>query len=55
MAVYAPREFTNRENLLNAGAFAAVVDLDTGAVTKLPERYSLAYHNPGCAPGRPRC
>ncbi|MFG3557453.1 SGNH/GDSL hydrolase family protein [Micromonospora sp. NPDC047557] len=51
VAVYAPREFTNRENLLNAGAFAAVVDLDTGAVSKLPERYSLAYHNPGCGAG----
>ncbi|MEV4119507.1 SGNH/GDSL hydrolase family protein [Micromonospora sp. NPDC049645] len=51
VVVYAPREFTNRENLVNAGAFAAVVDLDTGAVTKLPERYSLAYHNPGCGAG----
>ncbi|MER5700979.1 SGNH/GDSL hydrolase family protein [Micromonospora sp. NPDC002296] len=51
VVVYAPRQFANKENLLNAGAFAAVVDLSTGAVTKLPERYSLAYHNPGCAAG----
>ncbi|PZF95297.1 GDSL-type esterase/lipase family protein [Micromonospora endophytica] len=51
VAVYAPRQFTNREGLSNAGAFAAVVDLETGRVTKLPERYSLAYHNPGCGSG----
>ena len=52
VVVYAPRQFANKENLLNAVAFsAAVVDLSTGAVTKLPERYSLAYHNPGCAAG----
>ncbi len=51
VAVYAPRQFTNRETLSNAGAFAAVVHLATGRVTKLPERYSLAYHNPGCGSG----
>ncbi|GAB3855652.1 hypothetical protein GCM10029963_50760 [Micromonospora andamanensis] len=51
VAVYAPRQFTNRETLSNAGAFAAVVNLETGRVSKLPERYSLAYHNPGCGSG----
>ncbi|HYN97576.1 MAG TPA: SGNH/GDSL hydrolase family protein, partial [Pilimelia sp.] len=49
--VYAPRQFTNRAELLERGAFAAVVDLATGAVTKLAHRVSLAYHNPGCGAG----
>lgn len=51
VVVYAPRTFTNRELLMQRGGFAAVVDLKTGAVTKLPERVSLAYHNPGCGRG----
>ncbi|RKN28401.1 SGNH/GDSL hydrolase family protein [Micromonospora musae] len=51
VVVYAPRTFTNREVLMQRGGFAAVVDLKTGAVTKLPERVSLAYHNPGCGSG----
>lgn len=46
--VYAPREFANYEAGMYGGAFAAVVDLSTGAVEKLPERTSLAYYNPGC-------
>ena len=33
------------------GGFAAVVNLSTGAVTRLAERVSLAYHNPGCGSG----
>jgi hypothetical protein len=48
VVVYAPRQFANREHLMDRGAFAAVVDLSTGAVTKLPERVTLAYYNPGC-------
>jgi hypothetical protein len=51
VVVYAPRAFTNREVLMQRGGFAAVVDLGTGAVTKLAERVSLAYHDPGCGAG----
>ncbi|MGC4756041.1 SGNH/GDSL hydrolase family protein [Micromonospora trifolii] len=51
LVVYAPREFANRDELLSGGAFAAVVDLRSGAVHKLPDRVSLAYHNPGCGAG----
>ncbi|MET7468478.1 SGNH/GDSL hydrolase family protein [Micromonospora sp. NPDC005686] len=51
VVVYAPRTFTNKDVLMQRGGFAAVVDLKTGAVTKLPERVSLAYHNPGCGAG----
>lgn len=50
-AVYAPRMFTNKAPLAERGGFTAVVDLDTGAVTKLPVRASLAYFNPGCGTG----
>lgn len=48
VVVYAPRIFTNREQPAARGGFSATVDLDTGAVTKLPVRSSLAYYNPGC-------
>lgn len=51
VVVYAPRTFTNRENLFDRGGFTAVVDLVSGAVTKLPVRTSLAYFNPGCGNG----
>ncbi|MBQ1018859.1 SGNH/GDSL hydrolase family protein [Micromonospora sp. D93] len=51
VVVYAPRAFSNKDMLMQRGAFAAVVDLKTGAVTKLRERVSLAYHNPGCGAG----
>ncbi|MBB4764968.1 SGNH/GDSL hydrolase family protein [Amorphoplanes digitatis] len=51
VVVYAPREFSNHDELMSGGAFAAVVDLRTGAVHKLPDRVSLAYHNPGCSAG----
>ncbi|TWP52904.1 SGNH/GDSL hydrolase family protein [Lentzea tibetensis] len=51
VVVYAPRIFTNREQLAARGGFSAVVDLDSGAVTKLPVRSSLAYFNPGCGTG----
>lgn len=51
VVVYAPREFSNRAELSERGAFAAVVDLRTGAVTKLPVRVSLAYYSPGCGAG----
>ncbi|MEU8613319.1 hypothetical protein AB0C29_35575 [Actinoplanes sp. NPDC048791] len=48
VAVYAPRNFTNHAELSGRGGFTAVVDLDTGAVTRLPVTTSLAYFNPGC-------
>ncbi|CCH35670.1 GDSL-type esterase/lipase family protein [Actinosynnema sp. NPDC047251] len=51
VVVYAPRLFTNRDELAGRGGFSATVDLDTGEVTKLPVRSSLAYFNPGCGTG----
>lgn len=47
-AVYAPRTFTNKPDLMQGGAFAAVVDLTTGQVTKLPFTATLAYFDPSC-------
>ncbi|MEE4541546.1 SGNH/GDSL hydrolase family protein [Streptomyces sp. V4-01] len=51
VVVYAPRTFTNDQQLFDRGAFAAVVDLDKGTVTKLGVNVSLAYFNPGCGTG----
>ncbi|SCF43349.1 hypothetical protein GA0070564_10996 [Micromonospora mirobrigensis] len=51
VVVYAPRTFTNKAELSARGGFTAVVDLSTGAVTKLPVTTSLAYFNPGCGAG----
>ncbi|MFE0255663.1 SGNH/GDSL hydrolase family protein [Streptomyces sp. NPDC059010] len=51
VAVYAPRTFTNRPELMSRGAFTAVVDLTNGKVTKLPVQSSLAYFSPGCGRG----
>lgn len=51
VAVYAPRYFTNRAHLFSRGAFAAVIDVRNGAVTKLKDQVSLAYYNPGCGAG----
>jgi hypothetical protein len=51
VVVYAPRQVVNDQLGFQQGAFAAVVDLDDGAVTKLPELVSLAYFNPGCGDG----
>ncbi|MCX4981477.1 GDSL-type esterase/lipase family protein [Streptomyces sp. NBC_00572] len=48
---YAPRTFTNKPELMVRGAFTAVVDLETGQVTKLPHQASLAYFSPGCGEG----
>ncbi|MGW4196173.1 SGNH/GDSL hydrolase family protein [Streptomyces sp. NPDC005004] len=47
-AVYAPRMFTNKPDLMQGGAFAAIVNLGTGHVTKLPFTASLAYFDPSC-------
>jgi len=51
VVAYGPRTFTNRPDLFERGGFTAVVDLLTGAVTKLALRTSLAYFNPGCGAG----
>ncbi|WP_105970524.1 SGNH/GDSL hydrolase family protein [Streptomyces geranii] len=47
---YAPRTFTNHQDMMLGGAFTAVVDLETGQVTKLPFTASLAYFDPSCNP-----
>ncbi|KOU80755.1 hypothetical protein ADK94_28275 [Streptomyces sp. XY593] len=46
--VYAPRTFTNKPDLMQGGAFTAIVNLATGQVTKLPFTASLAYFDPSC-------
>jgi hypothetical protein len=51
VVVYAPRAFTNKADLFDRGGFTATVDLDTGVVTKVPIRSSIAYFNPGCGTG----
>jgi hypothetical protein len=51
VVVYAPRTFTNKPVLFARGGFTAVVDLVTGAVTRLPVLSTLAYYNPGCGTG----
>ncbi|MFE2940759.1 hypothetical protein ACFXKG_17120 [Streptomyces sp. NPDC059255] len=48
---YAPRMFTNKPELMVRGAFTAVVNLESGKVTKLPFQSSLAYFSPGCGQG----
>jgi hypothetical protein len=47
-AVYAPRSFTNKPDLMQGGAFAAIVNTANGQVTKLPFTASLAYFDPSC-------
>ncbi|RDD85151.1 hypothetical protein [Streptomyces parvulus] len=51
VVVYAPRTFTNDPKLMARGGFSAVVDLASGAVTKLKVNASLSYYNPGCGTG----
>ncbi|WP_392900465.1 hypothetical protein [Streptomyces sp. LN699] len=51
VVAYAPRTFTNKPELMARGAFTAVVDLDSGAITKLKQQASLAYFSPGCGTG----
>jgi hypothetical protein len=48
---YAPRGFTNDPDAFDRGTFAAIVDLTSGAVTKLPVTTTLAYFSPGCGAG----
>ncbi|MFJ5590793.1 hypothetical protein ACIQCG_13665 [Streptomyces noursei] len=47
-AVYAPRAFTNKPDLMQGGAFTAIVNVKTGTVTKLPFTATLAYFDPTC-------
>lgn len=47
-AVYAPRAFTNKPDLMQGGAFAAIVNVSTGKVVKLPFTASLYYFDPSC-------
>ena len=49
--VYAPWSFSNNADEFDHGAFAAIVNLNTGAVRKLPDRVSLSYYSPGCGSG----
>ncbi|MCC5475632.1 golvesin C-terminal-like domain-containing protein [Streptomyces barringtoniae] len=49
-AVYAPRSFTNKPDLMQGGAFTAIIDTSTGDVTKLPFTGTLAYFDPSCNP-----
>ncbi|MEV7217064.1 hypothetical protein AB0O31_28730 [Kitasatospora cineracea] len=47
-AVYAPSMVTNKPGMAGKDAFAAVVDLSTGKVTKAVTGVELAYFSPGC-------
>ncbi|MFH9944237.1 transglycosylase SLT domain-containing protein [Streptomyces murinus] len=47
-AVYAPSMAANKPTLMQHGAFAAVVDLATGKVTRSIAGVQLAYFSPGC-------
>ncbi|WP_377267644.1 GDSL-type esterase/lipase family protein [Peterkaempfera sp. SMS 1(5)a] len=49
--VYAPWSFNNDATAEERGSFAAIVDLDTGAVRKLDFLTSLDYFSPGCGTG----
>lgn len=49
--VYGPWDFANHSEAMDHGAFAAVVDLETGTVRKLADTVSLAYYSPGCGVG----
>ncbi|WP_143676416.1 hypothetical protein [Streptomyces sp. TLI_146] len=51
VVVYAPRTFTNKPQLMARGGFTAIVDLETGQVSKLDLLASLSYYNPGCGAG----
>jgi hypothetical protein len=51
VAVYAPSAYTNTPALVQAGAFASVIDLATGQVTPVAAGVQLAYDDPGCGTG----
>ncbi|MHA6757331.1 golvesin C-terminal-like domain-containing protein [Streptacidiphilus sp. PAMC 29251] len=49
--VYGPWSFSNSSDARDRGGFAAIVDLDSGAVRKLNILTSMAYYSPGCGTG----
>jgi lysophospholipase L1-like esterase len=49
--VYGPRTMTNDARQFDAGAWGAIVDMNTGVVTSIGRGFSLAYFNPGCGAG----
>ena len=51
VVTYAPRTCADNADTFDRGALAAVVDLDSGTVTKLPVTTTLAYFSPGCGTG----
>ena len=51
VVTYAPRAWVNDGSTFLRGGFSAVVDMASGAVTKLGVRTSLAYFSPGCGAG----
>src|ERR1700761_5315000 len=48
VAVYAPSADTNTPALIEAGAYASVIDLATGKATPVAAGVLLAYDDPGC-------
>lgn len=46
--VYAPWSFSDDADEFDHASFAAIVNLETGAVRKLSGLVSLAYYSPGC-------
>jgi hypothetical protein len=48
-ATYGPVEYISTATLFERGAFAALVNLDTGHVTNLPLRPTFSYFSPGCS------
>jgi len=50
VVVYGTRTMINQESLMDAGAWASIVDVSSGAVTSLGRGYTMAYFNPSCGP-----
>lgn len=51
MAVYASSSSANRQEVLQSGAYAAVVDTSTGQARQLATDVALNYFSPACGPG----
>ncbi|SDY13135.1 hypothetical protein SAMN05421504_104608 [Amycolatopsis xylanica] len=51
VAVFAPAMAANKPKLVQAGAIAAVVDVETGKAREIATGLSTAYFNPACGPG----
>lgn len=49
--VYGTRSMTNDERQFDAGAWGAIIDMESGEVTTVGRGFSLAYFNPGCGTG----